>query len=790
MKLSFCLAATKNLDDGDLATLTESIEGYVKAGMSTEQAEAAAVDDLIAAVTVERKEMIGLLREQHPDLFQSDRDALPAQKKAAGIKPVRGSDALGQISARLGGLSPDLLPDLSQKVQRTSKNGKVFSVWDNPPQPGAGPLFRVGGTADMSEVARVLEEEGYITPGGENPEQQAETIVKAELAKGGSTLRVGDAAAIEDEMRARQEASMDESLPDDVFDHLGDDALAESGYADASPEVKAITEQLVADAEAAGIDVEAIQETAARGDDEATQDEYHAKLQALLASALEGSGGSAARVDAGAAEGSRGSGGEVAGGEEQGAGQTAGDAGRNEPASLTLEAQDEASLKAKTEREAKADEFDRRAQVDAEAERFGLEQQAAPEQRKDNTGDMFGGPSAEDALRAKKPGKASTGPDLFGGTVSEPDAPYTTDLFGDALPDQPRKAAPSRPEGAGVRRDVQPAGKLSDTQAPPGDYLVRSVVGSEVERMLGASRIVNAAQAAAATRYLYKSAVERLDGIVVDKNGKPLAVVGGFKGALSQTSVYPATLMGEAVRVPGAAAIWFSHNHPSGTPELSRADENLSKTLTDVFSGSGIEPKGLLAIGEGKFQHVGPDGRVSGTQTIPGAGEGMLKAPVIERQIAPNPAPDRAAITSPQQAKDAAKAAYDGAGKRPGILLLSTQHQVLAWIPLADNMRGQLRNTGGMNAIYRAVSEANAGAALIATTGAAITANELARPHNNTQRPCFSVIVTSTPFLSCFERLLQNHSTALSWLVCYARIVTGASATAHFRNDGGPACRH
>ena len=159
MKLSFCLAATKNLDDGDLATLTESIEGYVKAGMSTEQAEAAAVDDLIAAVTVERKEMIGLLREQHPDLFQSDRDALPAKKKAAGIKPVRGSDALGQISARLGGLSPDLLPDLSQKVQRTSKNGKVFSVWDNPPQPGAGPLFRVGGTADMSEVARVLEEE-------------------------------------------------------------------------------------------------------------------------------------------------------------------------------------------------------------------------------------------------------------------------------------------------------------------------------------------------------------------------------------------------------------------------------------------------------------------------------------------------------------------------------------------------------------------------------------------------------------------------------------------------------
>ena len=40
-----------------------------------------------------------------------------------------------------------------------------------------------------------------------------------------------------------------------------------------------------------------------------------------------------------------------------------------------------------------------------------------------------------------------------------------------------------------------------------------------------------AADAAAATSYLYRSAVERFDAIVTDAAGKPLAVVGGFKGA-------------------------------------------------------------------------------------------------------------------------------------------------------------------------------------------------------------------------------------------------------------------
>lgn len=443
MKLSFCVKAATSLHDSDLATLTDSIEHYVKAGMSAEQAELAAVDDMLASLKAERDETVAALREQHPDLFQSDRQALPTPPKTQRIQPVRGSDALGQISARLGGLSPKLLPDLSQQVKRTSKKGKEFTVWSNPPHTGYGPLFRKGGTADMSEVARVLEEAGYLTP-GDHPEQQAEAIVKAELNKGGSTLRVGDAGAIDAEMQRRQEMANEDfeaDLPDNLFDHLVEQDLEESGYAAASPEVKALSEQLLASAEAAGIDVEAVRETAARGTEEATEDEYHAKLQALLAESIQRLARSPEGDNAGAAEGSAGGGREVAGGQEQGAGPTAGDAGRAEPAGVDntgfvvteqdgkfflrigddraqhgpfktreaaeaqgrdlarplLESQSEADLKAKTEREAKALADERKqqqdlidkARADALAGDFTLTGSNRPADQNPNQGTMF-----------------------------------------------------------------------------------------------------------------------------------------------------------------------------------------------------------------------------------------------------------------------------------------------------------------------------------------------------------------------------------------------------------------
>lgn len=56
-----------------------------------------------------------------------------------------------------------------------------------------------------------------------------------------------------------------------------------------------------------------------------------------------------------------------------------------------------------------------------------------------------------------------------------------------------------------------------------------------------------------------------------------------FRGTLTQTSVYPREVVKSALRF-NAAAVMFSHNHPSGSVTHSRADEHLTKTLKAASS--------------------------------------------------------------------------------------------------------------------------------------------------------------------------------------------------------------
>ena len=51
-----------------------------------------------------------------------------------------------------------------------------------------------------------------------------------------------------------------------------------------------------------------------------------------------------------------------------------------------------------------------------------------------------------------------------------------------------------------------------------------------------------------------------------------------FRGTLNQTSVYPREVV-KAALMQSAAAVIFTHNHPSGAVQPSRADEALTHTL-------------------------------------------------------------------------------------------------------------------------------------------------------------------------------------------------------------------
>ena len=56
-----------------------------------------------------------------------------------------------------------------------------------------------------------------------------------------------------------------------------------------------------------------------------------------------------------------------------------------------------------------------------------------------------------------------------------------------------------------------------------------------------------------------------------------------FRGTLTQTSVYPREVVIEALACQASAVI-LAHNHPSGSPEPSRADELLTRTLKQALA--------------------------------------------------------------------------------------------------------------------------------------------------------------------------------------------------------------
>ena len=56
-----------------------------------------------------------------------------------------------------------------------------------------------------------------------------------------------------------------------------------------------------------------------------------------------------------------------------------------------------------------------------------------------------------------------------------------------------------------------------------------------------------------------------------------------FRGTLTQTSVYPREVVKRAL-AHNAAALIVAHNHPSGSPEPSRADEFLTAALKSALA--------------------------------------------------------------------------------------------------------------------------------------------------------------------------------------------------------------
>jgi len=71
--------------------------------------------------------------------------------------------------------------------------------------------------------------------------------------------------------------------------------------------------------------------------------------------------------------------------------------------------------------------------------------------------------------------------------------------------------------------------------------------------------------------------------LFLDNQHRLLKYIEMFRGTIDSASVYPREVVKEALRL-NAAAVIFSHNHPSGNPEPSRADEAITKRLKEALA--------------------------------------------------------------------------------------------------------------------------------------------------------------------------------------------------------------
>ena len=71
-----------------------------------------------------------------------------------------------------------------------------------------------------------------------------------------------------------------------------------------------------------------------------------------------------------------------------------------------------------------------------------------------------------------------------------------------------------------------------------------------------------------------------------------------FRGTLTQTSVYPREIVKEALTL-NAGSVVLAHNHPTGVPDPSQADELLTRTIKSTLALVDVRVIDHVVVGGG-----------------------------------------------------------------------------------------------------------------------------------------------------------------------------------------------
>ena len=145
------------------------------------------------------------------------------------------------------------------------------------------------------------------------------------------------------------------------------------------------------------------------------------------------------------------------------------------------------------------------------------------------------------------------------------------------------------------------------TNETPGTYLVESPV-TETDILLMARQLANLRLRRGRALTSPKEVFSHLQALLadyehevfallmLDSRHRVIAFQEVFRGTLDGASVYPREIVKVALE-HNAAAMVLVHNHPSGDPEPSQADRNLTNKLQDALNLIGVRTLDHIVVG-------------------------------------------------------------------------------------------------------------------------------------------------------------------------------------------------
>lgn len=97
--------------------------------------------------------------------------------------------------------------------------------------------------------------------------------------------------------------------------------------------------------------------------------------------------------------------------------------------------------------------------------------------------------------------------------------------------------------------------------------------------------------------------------LFLDVKNRLIACEEMFRGTLTHTSVYPREIVKEAL-AHNAASVILAHNHPSGSPEPSGADHNLTQTLKQALALIDVRVLDHFVVGNKKVYSFAEHGQL------------------------------------------------------------------------------------------------------------------------------------------------------------------------------------